>query len=312
MSTYMDVPIGENLGGKVAIVTGAGSRPGEGVGNGRAASILLARAGCKVVCADSVKEWAGDTKKMIEKEGGEAIVVQADVTQPADCEKIVSAAIEKWGRLDVLVNNVGIGGPKGTAETVDLEAWDHGLRVNVTSMMLMMKFAVPEMRKVGGGSIVNIASVAGLLGGHPHLLYPVTKGAVVQLTRVGDFGSTLSFLLSLTRHTLSPGRRSSPRTGQNPRELRMSRNGIHTHGSRRTQHDPRAPRSSSEPLDPQNRRHGMGRWRCCYLFCGRELEMADGGDIAGGCGGDGDDRASWGSFICKVAQCRLLLLQRAK
>ncbi len=171
------------LKGKVAIVTGAGSRPGEGVGNGRAACILLARAGARLVLADAIPEWAEDTRKMIEAEGGQAVVVPADVTKPADCERIVKAAVTTWGRLDVLVNNVGISGAKGTAETVDLEEWNIGLLVNVTSMMLMAKYAVPEIRKQGGGAIVNIASVAGLRGGHPSLLYPTSKGAVVNMTR---------------------------------------------------------------------------------------------------------------------------------
>ena len=175
--------IAEYLNGKVAIVTGAGSRPGEGVGNGRAAAILLARAGARLVLADAVKEWAEDTRRMIEAEGGTALVVHADVTKPADCEAIVAAGTKAWGRLDALVNNVGISGAKGTAETADLEEWNHGLLVNVTSMMLMAKYAVPAMRASGGGAIVNIASVAGLKGGHPHLLYPTSKGAVVNMTR---------------------------------------------------------------------------------------------------------------------------------
>lgn len=177
--------ISEDLDGRVAIVTGAGSRPGEGVGNGRAASILLARAGARVVLADANAEWAEETRRMIAAEGGEALVVQGDVTRPEECRRIVAAAEERYGGgLDVLVNNVGVAGPPGTAEEVDPEAWAEGLLVNVTSMMLMAKYAVPAMRRGGrGGAIVNIASVAGLRGGHPHLLYPTSKGAVVNMTR---------------------------------------------------------------------------------------------------------------------------------
>jgi NAD(P)-dependent dehydrogenase (short-subunit alcohol dehydrogenase family) len=175
--------IAEDLAGKVAIVTGAGSRPGEGVGNGRAAAILLARAGARLVLADAVPDWAEDTRRMIEAEGHEAVVVAADVTRPADCARIVATAMERWRRLDALVNNVGISGPKGTAEEVDPEDWAQGLLVNVTSMMLMVKYAVPAMRATGGGAIVNIGSVAGLRGGHPSLLYPTSKGAVVNMTR---------------------------------------------------------------------------------------------------------------------------------
>jgi NAD(P)-dependent dehydrogenase (short-subunit alcohol dehydrogenase family) len=180
----MTIPIGEDLAGKVAIVTGAGSRPGEGVGNGRAASILLARAGAHVVLADAMPDWAEETRRMIAEEGGaESVVVGSDVTKPEDCARIVATAQERWGRLDALVNNVGIGGAKGDAEHCDLAEWNHGLLVNVTSMMLMAKYAVPAMRAAGGGAIVNIASVAGLKGGHPSLLYPTSKGAVVNMTR---------------------------------------------------------------------------------------------------------------------------------
>ena len=181
----MDNGIAAELEGKVAVVTGAGSRPGEGVGNGRAAAILLARAGARVVVADTQEAWAEDTRRMIaaEEGAGEGVVALGDVTRPEDCRRIVETATGRFGRLDVLVNNVGVSGPRGTAEEVDLEAWNAGLLVNVTSMMLMAKYAVPAMRRAGGGAIVNIASVAGLRGGHPALLYPTSKGAVVNMTR---------------------------------------------------------------------------------------------------------------------------------
>ncbi len=170
------------LAGKVAIVTGAGSRA-DGIGNGRASAILMARHGARVTLIDTVPEWVQRTREMIEAEGGQCLVVSADVTNPADCESAVRQTVQAWGRLDILVNNVGIGGPPGDATQVDLAAWNHGLLVNVTSMMLMAKYAIPEMRKLGAGAIVNVASVAGLLGGNPNLLYPTSKGAVVNMTR---------------------------------------------------------------------------------------------------------------------------------
>lgn len=170
------------LKGKVAIVTGAGSRA-DGIGNGRAAAILLAREGVKVGLIDATPKNAEATRAMIEKEGNTSMVLEADVTKAASCEAAVAKAVSAWGRLDILVNNVGIGGPPGNAVEVDPEAWDHAMRVNVTSMMLMAKYAILEMRKQKGGAIVNIASVAGLRGGHPGLLYPTSKGAVVNLTR---------------------------------------------------------------------------------------------------------------------------------
>ena len=174
--------MGRGLDGKVAIVTGAGSRD-SGIGNGRAAAILLAREGARVGLIDAVPEWAAETLRMIESEGGTALVTTADVTDSEACRAAVRAVVEAWGRLDILVNNVGVGGPPGTAVEVDPEEWDRAMRVNVGSMMLMAKHAIPELLKQGGGAIVNLASVAGLQGGHPTLLYPTTKAAVIGLTR---------------------------------------------------------------------------------------------------------------------------------
>lgn len=170
------------LEGKVAIVTGAGSR-GDGIGNGRAIAIVLARHGAKVTLVDTTRDWAEQTQKLIDKEGGVSMIVDGDVSDAASCQSIVAQTVAKWGRLDILVNNVGVTGPRGNAVEVDMEGWEKAMRVNVSSMVLMAKYAIPEMKKTGGGAIVNIASVAGLRGGHPSLLYPTSKGAVVNLTR---------------------------------------------------------------------------------------------------------------------------------
>jgi NAD(P)-dependent dehydrogenase (short-subunit alcohol dehydrogenase family) len=171
----------KRLDGKVAIVTGAGSRA-DGIGNGRAASILMARAGAKVALVDTNRGWAEATQRMIGNEG-ECFVIEGDVTDPATCARIVAETVKRWGRLDILVNNVGIDGPKGNAVEVDIDQWDRAMQINVKSVMLMSKYAIPEMRKVGAGAIVNLASVAGLRGGNPNLLYTATKGAIVQMTR---------------------------------------------------------------------------------------------------------------------------------
>jgi NAD(P)-dependent dehydrogenase (short-subunit alcohol dehydrogenase family) len=167
---------------KVAIVTGAGSRA-EGIGNGRAAAILLAREGAKVVLLDATRAPAEATRAMIDKEGGTSMVVEADVTKSASCAAAVEAAVAAWGRVDVLVNNVGIGGPAGNVVDVDPEAWEVAMRVNVSSMMLMSKYAIPHMRRQGKGAIVNIASIDGLRGGNPNVCYAAAKGAVVNMTR---------------------------------------------------------------------------------------------------------------------------------
>lgn len=167
---------------KVAIVTGAGSR-GDGIGNGRAAAILLAREGAKVALLDSTRDWAEATKRMIDAEGGTSMVVVGDVTDRASCAATVKATVDAWGRVDALVNNVGIGGPMGNAVDTDPDGWDSAMRINVTSMMLMAKYAIPEMRRQGAGAIVNIASIDGLRGGNPSLFYSASKGAVVNMTR---------------------------------------------------------------------------------------------------------------------------------
>jgi len=171
-----------SLEGRVAVVTGAGSRA-DGIGNGRAASIVMARHGAKIALLDENTEWADATLKMIEAEGGTAQVFACDVTDEAACKAVVEEITSLWHAPDILVNNVGIGGPDGTALDVDMAAWDHGMAVNVSSMVLMSRACLPGMIERGSGAIVNISSVAGLIGGHPKLLYPASKGAVVQMTR---------------------------------------------------------------------------------------------------------------------------------
>lgn len=166
----------------VAIVTGGGSVT-EGIGNGRAASVLLARGGARVVVIDMSYAAAELTCQMITAQGGDAVPFEGDVTVEESCRAAVNLAVDTWGRLDILVNNVGVVGPSGDAVDVDLAEWQRAFAINVTSVLLMSRAAIPAMRSTGGGAIVNVASVAGLVGGHPSVTYPATKGAIVQLTR---------------------------------------------------------------------------------------------------------------------------------
>ncbi|KAJ5159571.1 uncharacterized protein N7482_006575 [Penicillium canariense] len=180
-------PPSRSLQGKVAIVTGAGCLD-DGIGNGRAISILLADDGCDVLCVDLNLDWANKTAEMITSKPnrGRAVPFRADVTSEKDCESVVQAAVEQFGRLDILINNVGTGGAPGTAVDVDMAQWAKSMEINVASMVQMSKYAIPMMTRNEGeikGSIVNMGSVAGLKGGTPHLLYPTSKGAVVNLTR---------------------------------------------------------------------------------------------------------------------------------
>jgi NAD(P)-dependent dehydrogenase (short-subunit alcohol dehydrogenase family) len=170
------------LEGRVAVVSGAGSS-GPGIGNGRAAAVLLARERARVAVVDASPPAARETAALIEADRGECMALEADAADASSCTSAIEAVARRWGRIDVLVNNVGIHGPRGSAADVDDAEWERALRVNVTSMMLMAKQAIPHMRRQGRGAIVNVASVAGLRGGHPDLLYPTSKGAVINMTR---------------------------------------------------------------------------------------------------------------------------------
>ena len=176
------------LEGKVAIVTGAGSS-GPGIGNGKAMAVLFAREGARVVLADQVAERARETLDVISSEGGEAEVVPADVTSDVDCARMVETAKELYGGLDILVNNVGISN-RATVEQVTEEEWDRIMAVNVKSMVLTGRRAVPAMRQRGGGAIVNIASTAGLRASRL-TPYSTSKSAVIGLTMsmAADHGS---------------------------------------------------------------------------------------------------------------------------
>ena len=125
----MRIDSGEGLKESVAIVTGGGA-PGNGIGNGRAAALLLADGGARVLVVDKKPDFANKTVEMIDRNGGKAISIEADVTNEADCELIVTKALSTWGRLDVLDNNVGIGS-RGTVVSEEYEKWQHVMKVNL-------------------------------------------------------------------------------------------------------------------------------------------------------------------------------------
>ena len=155
-------PMGERLRGKIAIVTGAGSR-GPGVGNGKAAAILMAREGARVLCVDAQKERAEETVGLIRAEGGEALAFAADVTRKGECEAMVAEAVGRWGGLDVLHNNVGIESRQLLMDTSE-EEWDRVMAVDLKSMMLATQAAVPTLERRGGGAVTCVSSIAALRG----------------------------------------------------------------------------------------------------------------------------------------------------
>jgi NAD(P)-dependent dehydrogenase (short-subunit alcohol dehydrogenase family) len=173
------------LQGKIAVVTGAGQSEGQGMGNGRATAIAFAREGATVLLADRDEASARETAETI---GERASVVEADVALEDDCARIVATCLERHGRVDVLHHNVGIGTGDGWAENLDMEAWEHIMRVNAGSAVLLAKAAVPAMREQGGGAITHVSSIAAVCAttsglGNPPLAYKMSKAALNALTQ---------------------------------------------------------------------------------------------------------------------------------
>ena len=171
------------LAGKVAVVTGAAAQ-GEGVGNGSATALLFAREGAKVVLVNRSLDRAQALEAAIRAEGGEATAFAADVTSPEATEAMAAFAVERYGRLDILVNNVGVGAA-GTTVTVTLDDWNRILEANLTSAMLCCRACIPRMREGNGGSIVNISSTVGAIGMSGTagaVAYAASKGGLQALT----------------------------------------------------------------------------------------------------------------------------------
>jgi NAD(P)-dependent dehydrogenase (short-subunit alcohol dehydrogenase family) len=171
----------DRLKGKVAIVVGAGQTPGETIGNGRASAILYAREGARVLLVDRRLESAEDTREMIAKEGGEAVAFQADAIKSDDCKKMAEACVQRFGRIDILHNNVGIGDNDGGLNQLTEEAWDRILAVNMKSVIMPCKHVLPIMRGQRSGAIVNISSIAAVCN-VGILAYKTSKAGVNAIT----------------------------------------------------------------------------------------------------------------------------------
>ncbi len=166
----------KKLEGKVAVITGAGA------GIGRASALLFAREGAAVTIADLDVAAGEEAAARIRREGGKAAFVPVDVAAPEQVERMVRVTVETFGRVDVLFNNAGVNFP-ATVVDVGEEAWQRSLDVNLKGVMLGSRHAIPEMLRTGGGSIINTASMLGLVASPRQAPYAAAKGAVVMLTR---------------------------------------------------------------------------------------------------------------------------------
>jgi NAD(P)-dependent dehydrogenase (short-subunit alcohol dehydrogenase family) len=166
--------------GKVAIVTGAGSTPGPGVGTGKATAVVLAREGAQVLLVDLHRERAEETLRMIEDEGGKAQVFAGDATRSDDCAGMVAAALDTFGTVDILVNNIGLASV-GTVVDLSEESWDRAFDVNLRTAFLASKHVVPVMAEKGAGSIVNMSSISALRGDGT-VAYSAAKGGLTAMT----------------------------------------------------------------------------------------------------------------------------------
>jgi NAD(P)-dependent dehydrogenase (short-subunit alcohol dehydrogenase family) len=172
----------DRLKGKTALVVGAGSI-GPGWGNGKAAAVTFAREGAQVFCVDRNVTTAEETAKIIAGEGGRAAAFRADVSRAADVEAMVAACLQAFGRIDVLHNNVGIAEMGSVVEVTEAE-WDRVFAVNLKSAYLAMKHVIPIMVDQGGGSIINVSSIASIRHvGISYVSYGASKAAMNQMTR---------------------------------------------------------------------------------------------------------------------------------
>jgi NAD(P)-dependent dehydrogenase (short-subunit alcohol dehydrogenase family) len=168
---------------RVAIVVGAGQSPGEGIGNGRATALTFAREGARVLCVDHHVESAQETVDMIAAKGGTAAAFRADVTRNAELEAMVADALGRWGRIDILHNNVGVSLAGGDSELSSFteQALERCVAINLKSCIFAAKHVIPVMRGQHSGAIINISSMAAITT-YPYVAYKATKAAMIAFT----------------------------------------------------------------------------------------------------------------------------------
>ncbi len=172
----------QRLKDKVAIVAGAGQREGEGLGNGRATAVQFAREGARLVMANRSLASLEETRKQIESEGFSAICIQADVSKEADCANLMAEAVKAYGRIDILHNNVGIGGMEGDTVNIEQQMWDDMMNINLRGAMFLSKHVLPIMRSQKSGCITHVGSTGAYMS-LPLIAYRLSKSALNEFTR---------------------------------------------------------------------------------------------------------------------------------
>jgi NAD(P)-dependent dehydrogenase (short-subunit alcohol dehydrogenase family) len=172
------------LKSKIAVVVGAGQSPGEGVGNGRATVLRFVQEGALVLAVDRSLEAAEETAALARREGGSCVAFEADVTREATLKAAIDEAVGRWGRLDILHNNVGVSLAGGDAPLLEIteEAFDQVSAINLRGTVMACKHALPVMRRQRAGAIVNISSIAAYAT-YPYVAYKATKAAMIEFTR---------------------------------------------------------------------------------------------------------------------------------
>ena len=196
------------LANKVALVIGGGQTPGETMGNGRATAMQFAREGAKVAVADLNFASAQETVDLIAAENNEAYAFALDVRDEAAIRQVVSAVVARWGKVDILHNNVGVSLTGGDApvEDIEVEAYDRLVAINLRAMVLTSKHVLPHMRKAGAGVIINISSLAALKP-YPLVGYKTTKAAVIALT---EQLAALNARYGIRANVILPGLMNTP------------------------------------------------------------------------------------------------------
>ncbi len=191
---------------KIAIIVGGGQTPGDTIGNGRATALRFAQEGASVMVVDKRMESADETVAMIEREGGRASSYAADVTVEQDCQSILSTCVERYGRIDVLHNNVGIGTGDSGPTKMRVEVWDKIFDTNLKSIMMICKHALPIMREQGSGAITNISSVAAVCA-VGIVAYKTSKAALNAFTHALATGNAR---YGIRANVIMPGLMNTP------------------------------------------------------------------------------------------------------